>query len=771
MDVQILGLREFTNAEGKTVKTETFFNRGWRAPSVAKLFVDMEHYVGMIPDAERFNLYYTASNCLEERGRKIVSQDVIPFDVDGIVGGTEEQVAEVVCKVLDVSPDDCGIVFSGNGIQVIVGSSEVIEDEEYFEDNRKYYKAICADIDWQLGLAGLDGEADSSVWSPARLLRLPMTKNIKPDKGTKEARLWKRAINAKVDLKKLSRLPLVDESEQVSDNLLNRISVDPVGVQQGCDFLKWCFKNQNEVSEPQWYAMLSILGRLPNGYDLSHKYSKDYRNYDPHETDKKLKQAMESSGPRTCDNIDGLWGKCQKCPNFGKQKSPIVLRSESFIRTKDTGFYNITPEGKLGKPNYEDLMRWYEEQHPFVSSEDNGMIYTYNGKAWEPTHRTPIHAFAEHHFNPKPSSMMCREFEQKIKRNNTVPQHFFNKPQMVNFANGTLHLENSSFVDHDKEDGFKYVLPFEYDPAAECPRFDKFMEEVTLNDKDLEMVLLEYMGYSLCAIDPAIGQKGLVLIGEGANGKSVLIDLLKYLAGENNYTAMLMGNELNKLENRSNLDGKLFNVSEEVPSNALSESPVFKTLTAGGEISARKLYSDSYTFKNIAKVIMACNDLPPSRDGSYGFSRRFLIAPFNATFDENNRDVYIREKLYAEAAGIFNRCLKAAKRFMRRGKFHHSDQVEAAVRQYMRDNQPVNDWVNCELIKDPQESLDVETAYKKYAFYAESMGYKRPTLGEFSQALSRNTGSSRTRIKVGNRRKTVINGWAFIEDADIQEDY
>jgi putative DNA primase/helicase len=88
-------------------------------------------------------------------------------------------------------------------------------------------------------------------------------------------------------------------------------------------------------------------------------------------------------------------------------------------------------------------------------------------------------------------------------------------------------------------------------------------------------VLLEFMGYCLSGISPAIGQKALIMLGAGSNGKSVFIDVLKHLAGKNNYSTLSMGKDINNTEQRQQLDGKLFNVSEEAPTNSMVDGSIF----------------------------------------------------------------------------------------------------------------------------------------------------------------------------------------------------
>lgn len=725
MAVQILGLRTYTDRNGKEKKAERFFEKNWRTESVEFLFRNIEHIIPSIPEDERWNLYYTAASCKETKGRILEHQDVIPFDIDDIDITKLDEYIRIICGELELNPKNTGIVFSGNGLQFIVGLEQAITDVGFFDRERHLYKAICGKINQALYMHGLEGKADTSVFSAARLLRLPMTLNRKPNKPEREARLLNNHIAPiNFDLSEKTGLPKVVEGEHIHPKAYTKLpEPDPKGVLQGCDFLKYCWENASTISEPQWYAMLSIVGRLPDGNNLCHEFSKPHEGYDYDDTEFKYKQALEASGPRTCDNIDSLWDGCRNCPNSGRCKSPIMLRSAEFIATKDTGFYEMAVDKngmeKRGKPSYDDLVKYFSSINPYSTMEIANIVHIFDGKKWVDISRNKIHNFAEVNFEPTPNNQMCSEFESKLKRTNIQEQDWFHVEGLVNFNNGVLDLETMDILEHDPRNGFKYVLPFDYDPTADCPRFKQFLSDVTLKRNDLAYVLMEFMGYSLAGVDPNLGQKALILHGDGSNGKSVFIEILRALAGQDNYCTLSMGNEINKLENRYQLSGKLFNVSEETPTGAMVESSVFKALVSGGEVQARKLYCDAFSMRNYAKIIMACNELPRTSDLSHGMLRRLLIIPFDATFTSKNRDIHIVEKLKEELSGIFNLAMEGYRRFIRLQGFTPSKVVETAVANYVEDNDSVQNFLSDECIMEPDEVISSAKLYANYKFYCE----------------------------------------------------
>jgi len=70
-----------------------------------------------------------------------------------------------------------------------------------------------------------------------------------------------------------------------------------------CRFLEHCRKDAATLPEPQWYAAISNLVRFPGCVSLIHEISRPYPGYSRAETDAKILQALEASGPTGCDAI------------------------------------------------------------------------------------------------------------------------------------------------------------------------------------------------------------------------------------------------------------------------------------------------------------------------------------------------------------------------------------------------------------------------------------------------------------------------------------
>lgn len=732
--IQILGLREFFDEKKqKPLKKECFFSKGWRAESVAEIFAQPEKWLGdsgPIPKNQQWNLYYTAAQCKEQRGRILVKQEVMPFDVDGIDIERRKEYVQPVCKALGVDPTTTGVIFSGNGLQFLVGLKDPIQSVQYFEQHRVHYKVLCERINSELRGSGLPGSADASVFSPARLMRFPLTLNKKPNKPERLGELYNRTIQpVDFDIVKRSGLPDVPSSDSLDPQDYG--ATDTKGVLEECEFLKWCSAEPENVTEAQWYAMLSITARLENGNQLSHTLSEGHPGYTQQETESKIEQALTSSGPRTCKNIQGLWEGCSKCKHFEKCKSPILIQSENFIRTEKTGFHkkyiNAKGEEKTGPPQYEDLRRFFAKKYTYCVMEESRICYVWSGTHWEEFSDLKLENFAQKHFDPPAQTFMVREFRELVNRTHLKPASWFvdSTSRKINFKNGILDLRKMEFGPHSSGTGFRYVLDYEYNPTAKCPKFEKFLSEITRGDAELENILMEFMGYAF-SFDRCWAEKALICTGKGSNGKSTFFDVMKALAGSKNYSSLMMG-DLKNEANRFHLDGKLFNIGEETPNRAMTDSSLFKAITTGGEMMVKVLYKKSFQIENKAKLIFLCNDLPVTKDTSRGYFRRLMIVPFNADFSGEARNPFILEDLLTELPGIFNLVVRGYQRLKDQKKFSRSERSDKELDRYESAINPVKAWVeDCvewQELSLPDEKLKfapIQSAFKAFRVFCEA---------------------------------------------------
>jgi hypothetical protein len=179
----------------------------------------------------------------------------------------------------------------------------------------------------------------------------------------------------------------------------------------------------------------------------------------------------------------------------------------------------------------------------------------------------------------------------------------------VNVINGLLNVSTGKLLPHSPEFLSPIQLPVRFDPAAQCPRWDEFV--ATTFPTDAEAIAWEIIGWLMT---PDTGmQKAILLMGDGANGKSTYLAALLAFIGRKNVSAV----SLHKLEadrfSVARLVGKLANIVPDLPSTDFSSTSIFKALTGGDELLGERKFETSFEFTPYARLVFSANHPPRPR--------------------------------------------------------------------------------------------------------------------------------------------------------------
>lgn len=728
--IQIIGYRKvYDKQTGKEFMWQKHFDH-IKITSIVKLFENLDTIINAIPENERYNLHFTNANCHTPSKDKSVPlrlfkfQEMIPIDLDDIDLDRKDEYIKLVVDELKIDASKTGINISGHGLHFVVALSQPIETGEELHRLQKYYKALCVRLNIAFFESGLSGNADPIRLAEAATLRLPNTINRKD--GKEDARAY--VIQGKVEPQAFYLDKIIDIVEEEAIVKTARV-VDAKGVLTGCEFLKYAYANPQLLSEPQWYAMIGTLSFIPEvGINLCHTYSEAHTDYSFEATQTKAEQALGFGKPRTCENINQVYPGCGQCPHFNKIKTPLSIRSDEFIGTQSSGFHTVI-QGKDGAPdktipNYGDLLKYFAKVNIFVVDRQSRQVSVFNGTHWASYTEIEIDGFATKHFDPVATNSKRSEFKGLLLSTNLVDNSFFGKDNSgyVNFKNGVLRLLDRALLPHSPEFGFNYVLPYDYNPHAVCPEFNKMMDNVTLHDNEIQDLLLEFIGYSISGLRASFGAKALILTGGGSNGKSTFLNVLKMMIGEPCFSTVSL-EDMSNSNARFSMVGKLFNICEEVEEDELKKgTAIFKSIVTGANLMVKKLYSDTVSMRLDTKLILSCNELPSSRENTYAIYRRMLIVPFRAQFDRSTGvDKHIEDRISKEMSGVYNRVLEAYDRFIKNdGVFSDSLAAEKALAEYKYNNSTYNQFADqcLEITRKEADwisSDELMTAYKSWA--------------------------------------------------------
>ncbi len=102
---------------------------------------------------------------------------------------------------------------------------------------------------------------------------------------------------------------------------------------------------------------------------------------------------------------------------------------------------------------------------------------------------------------------------------------------------------------------------------------DKTLDKICCKDKQLRLLIEEMIGYTLFRRNE-LG-KAFILTGQGANGKSTLLEVLNELLGEENIASVSL-EELNHRFKTFQLEGKLANIGDDISNKYIEDNSTFK---------------------------------------------------------------------------------------------------------------------------------------------------------------------------------------------------
>ncbi len=256
------------------------------------------------------------------------------------------------------------------------------------------------------------------------------------------------------------------------------------------------------------------------------------------------------------------------------------------------------------------------------------------------------------------------------------PQFFDQAPRGVAFMNGfaTVSKDGVELKAKSPDNRAATALPFDYNPDAPFDEWRAVLERVFEGDRDSSekrLLLQEFVGACLVGIATDYAAC-LVLLGEGSNGKSVIVETIAdqlFPAEAVTYTTPQSWSRSFTL---SRLRNSRLNVASELPDAEMQSSDVFKAVIDGGKLEVEDKNKDPYTMRPRAGHVFLANGLPHTKDNSRGFWRRFLALEFNKDFTSipsAETKEAIKAKLVKESAGIMAWGLHGAVRLLRQGRY------------------------------------------------------------------------------------------------------
>lgn len=292
---------------------------------------------------------------------------------------------------------------------------------------------------------------------------------------------------------------------------------------------------------------------------------------------------------------------------------------------------------------------------------------------------------------------------------------------LLNCFNGVVDLKSGKLLDHDKTFMLSKCTNVKVDLENEPTRWIQFLHEIFNESKDLVDYIQVALGYTLTGSTKE--QCFFQCYGDGANGKSVFLDIVYKMLGDYALNAQVesilaKGNSNNGASSEiARMNGARFVRTNEPNEGARFNEGLVKQLVSGDITTARFLYGQEFEFEPKFKLWIATNYKINVRGTDYGIWRRQRLVPFEVKFEGSKADKKLFEKLEQELPQILGWCVKGAVLWKEKGLVTPK-QIEVANNEYKNEMDVINTFMtDCTLI-DSGSREKASEVYQEYAKWA-----------------------------------------------------
>jgi putative DNA primase/helicase len=304
-----------------------------------------------------------------------------------------------------------------------------------------------------------------------------------------------------------------------------------------------------------------------------------------------------------------------------------------------------------------------------------------------------------------------------------LPKQLDVDPFLFNVKNGTINLKTGRLQKAQRKDLLTKLSPVIYDPEAKCPLWLSFLDKIFNGNQDLISFVQKIAGYSLTG--DVSEQVLFILYGKGANGKSVLMNVLLHVTGDYGKPGapgllMVKKHEQHPTEIADLKGARLVTLAESGEGKRLAEDFI-KQLTGGDWLKARGMREDFWKFKPSHKIWLATNHKPIIKGNDYAIWRRIRLIPFEVTIPYAEQDKQLTAKLKKESPGIFNWMVKGCLMWQREG-LTEPEEVAAATQNYKEEMDTIKDFIEENCLVNPLAKVEVANLYVAYLSWCEENG-------------------------------------------------
>ena len=303
----------------------------------------------------------------------------------------------------------------------------------------------------------------------------------------------------------------------------------------------------------------------------------------------------------------------------------------------------------------------------------------------------------------------------------TINADYDKDDYLLNCFNGVVDLKTGKLLPHNKTYMMSKNTNLRVDLENEPVRWKQFLLEIFNGSQDLVDYIQCAIGYTLTGDTKE--QCFFQCYGDGANGKSVFLDILYEMLGD--YS---LNSQVDSILARSNNSGGAnseiarMNGARFVRTNEPNEGSRFneglvKQLVSGDVTTARFLYGTEFEFSPRFKLWIATNYKINVRGTDTGIWRRQRLVPFEVKFIGDKADKHLTEKLMNELPQILGWAVKGAVKWVKNG-LTTPKEIEIANNEYKQEMDIISSFLaDCTKLS-PNGREKASEVFKEYSQWA-----------------------------------------------------
>ena len=297
-------------------------------------------------------------------------------------------------------------------------------------------------------------------------------------------------------------------------------------------------------------------------------------------------------------------------------------------------------------------------------------------------------------------------------------------PMKMAFDGVTIDFRTCKVLVPDRSNKITLLAGCKFDPDASGGRWQQFIEEVFPNEEVRDYVQ-RCVGYG---ISGDMSEKcffyGDDATGDGDNGKSVLLNVIRTMCGEYghhaNISTFMRKRQASEIrDDLVNLRGTRFITAGEPNENAVLDMEVLKPWTGRDPIRARAPFQNEIQYNPQGTIWIVGNNRPLITETTMAAWDRFKVIPFFVSF-KGRIDNKLQDKLVGELPIVLNWALEGYKKYKEHG-LTRPKIVEEVFRDYKQSCNSLESFINVDYraIIFPGQTVRTAEFHRAYKDYCE----------------------------------------------------